>query len=80
MAFIDYYKILGISEIATDKDIKAAYRKQDLKYPPDLNPDNKEAELKLKEITDANEVLSDTENGNIHAHAFGKFKQPLLRF
>jgi len=62
MAFIDYYKILGISKTATEKDIKTAYRKLARKYHPDLNPDNKEAEKKFKEINEANEVLSNTEN------------------
>lgn len=58
MAFIDYYKILGLSKKATEKEIKTAYRKLARKYHPDLNPDNKEAELKFKEINEANEVLS----------------------
>ena len=62
MAFIDYYKILGVSKTATEKEIKAAYRKLARKYHPDLNPDNKEAEKKFKEINEANEVLSDPEN------------------
>jgi curved DNA-binding protein len=62
MAFIDYYKILGISKTATDKEIKTSYRKLARKYHPDLNPENKEAELKFKEINEANEVLSDSEN------------------
>jgi curved DNA-binding protein len=62
MAFIDYYKILGISKAATDKQIKTAYRKLARKYHPDLNPENKEAESKFKEINEANEVLSDSEN------------------
>lgn len=62
MAFIDYYKILGVSKTATEKEIKAAYRKLARKYHPDLNPDNKEAEIKFKEINEANEVLSDPEN------------------
>ncbi len=62
MAFIDYYKILGISKTATEKEIKAAYRKLARKYHPDLNPGNKEAETKFKEINEANEVLSDPEN------------------
>ena len=62
MAFIDYYKILGISKTATDKEIKTAYRKLARKYHPDLNPENKEAELKFKEINEANEVLSDPAN------------------
>jgi curved DNA-binding protein len=62
MAFIDYYKTLGISKTATEKQIKTAYRKLARKYHPDLNPDSKEAELKFKEINEANEVLSDSEN------------------
>ncbi len=62
MAFIDYYKTLGISKTATEKDIKTAYRKLARKYHPDLNPDNKEAEKKFKEINEANEVLSNPEN------------------
>ena len=62
MAFIDYYKILGVSKTATVKEIKAAYRKLARKYHPDLNPDNQEAEIKFKEINEANEVLSDPEN------------------
>jgi curved DNA-binding protein len=62
MAFIDYYKVLGVSKNATSKEIKTAYRKLARKYHPDLNPDNKEAEKKFKEINEAHEVLSDTEN------------------
>ena len=62
MTFIDYYKILGIDKKATDKDIKKAYRKLARKYHPDLNPDDKIAEKKFKEINEANEVLSDAEN------------------
>lgn len=62
MAFIDYYKVLGISKTATEKEIKVAYRKFARKYHPDVNPDNKEAELKFKEINEANEVLSSPEN------------------
>ena len=62
MAFIDYYKILGITKTATEKEIKAAYRKLARKYHPDLNPENKTAELKFKEINEANEVLSNPEN------------------
>jgi curved DNA-binding protein len=61
MAFLDYYKILGISKRATEKDIKTAYRKLARKHHPDLNPDNKDAEKKFKEVNEANEVLSDSE-------------------
>ncbi len=62
MKFIDYYKILGIDKKATEKDIKKAYRKLARKYHPDLNPDDKVAEKKFKEINEANEVLSNPEN------------------
>ena len=62
MAFIDYYKILGVSKTASEKEIKTAYRKLARKYHPDLNPDNKESEKKFQEINEANEVLSDAEN------------------
>lgn len=62
MAFIDYYNVLGLSKSATDKDIKNAYRKLARKYHPDLNPSDKEAEKKFKEINEANEVLSDAAN------------------
>ena len=62
MAFIDYYKILAIDKKATDAEIKKAYRKLARKYHPDLNPNDKEAEKKFKEINEANEVLSNSEN------------------
>ena len=61
MDFKDYYKILGVEKDATQEEIKKAYRKLALKYHPDRNPDNKESEEKFKEITEANEVLSDPE-------------------
>jgi curved DNA-binding protein len=61
MAFIDYYKILGLDKAATEKDIKNAYRKQARKYHPDLNPNNAEANKKFQEINEANEVLSDAQ-------------------
>lgn len=62
MAYIDYYKILGISKTATEADIKKAYRKLARKYHPDLNPNDKVSEKKFKEINEANEVLSNKEN------------------
>lgn len=58
----DYYDVLGVAKSAADKDIKAAYRKQALKWHPDKNPDNKkEAEEKFKEINEAYQVLSSPE-------------------
>jgi len=62
MSFLDYYKVLGIAKTASDKDIKKAYRKLARKYHPDLNPNDKEAEKKFKNINEANEVLSNPEN------------------
>lgn len=62
MAYIDYYKILGVTKKATEKEIKKAYRKLARKYHPDLNPNDKVAEKKFKEINEANEVLSHPEN------------------
>jgi DnaJ-class molecular chaperone len=55
----DYYKILGVSRTADDKEIKTAYRKLARKYHPDVNPGNNAAEERFKEISEANEVLSD---------------------
>jgi curved DNA-binding protein len=61
MAFIDYYKVLGIDKNASEKDIKAAYRKLARKYHPDVNPNDKEAHKRFQEVNEANEVLSDPE-------------------
>ncbi|MCB9189134.1 MAG: J domain-containing protein [Flavobacteriales bacterium] len=62
MSFVDYYKVLGVSKAATEKEIKAAYRKLARKYHPDLNPNDKEAGELFKQVNEANEVLSDPEN------------------
>src|ERR1700738_1378690 len=57
----DYYKILGVDKNASQKDIQKAYRKLARQFHPDVNPDDKTAEEKFKEINEANEVLSDPE-------------------
>ena len=61
MEFKDYYKTLGVEKNATSEEIKKTYRKLAMKYHPDRNPGDKTAEEKFKEITEANEVLSDPE-------------------
>jgi curved DNA-binding protein len=59
MAFIDYYQVLGIDKKASADDIKKAYRKLARKHHPDMNPNDKEANIKFQRINEANEVLSD---------------------
>lgn len=61
MAKRDYYEILGVAKNASDDDIKKAYRKLAIKYHPDKNPDDKQAEEKFKEAAEAYEVLSNSE-------------------
>ncbi len=61
MAQKDYYEILGVSDKATDLELKKAYRRLAKKYHPDANPNNKMAEEKFKEISSAYDVLSDPE-------------------
>ena len=57
----DYYEVLGVDKTADDATIKKAYRQQAKKYHPDLNPGDKQAEAKFKEVNEAYEVLSDSE-------------------
>lgn len=61
MEFIDYYKVLGLPNTATQDDIKKAYRKLARKYHPDVNPNAEEAKKSFQQINEANEVLSDPE-------------------
>jgi len=65
----DYYEILGVTKDATQDQIKKSYRKLALKYHPDKNPDNKEAEKMFKSVSEAYEILSD----NDKKHAYDNF-------
>ncbi len=57
----DPYSVLGVPRTASDNDIRKAFRKLAKKHHPDLNPGDKAAEAKFKEISQANEILSDAE-------------------
>ena len=57
----DYYEVLGVQKNASDDELKKAYRKLARQYHPDLHPDDPSAEEKFKEITEAYEVLSNSE-------------------
>ena len=72
MSTKDYYKILGVKRDANAKEIKKAYRNLSKKYHPDMNPDNKEAEEKFKDVASAYEVLSDDQKRN----NYDKFGNP----
>jgi len=61
MAKRDYYEILGVERSADEKDIKKAYRRVAMKYHPDRNPDDPQADEKFKEATEAYDVLTDSE-------------------
>ena len=74
MDFKDYYAILGVSKTATAEDIKKAYRKLARQYHPDLNPGDKKAEERFKEINEAYEVLSDAKNRQKYDQ-FGQYWQ-----
>lgn len=75
MEFKDYYKILGVEKNATTDDIKAAYRKLAKKYHPDKNPDDKTAESKFKEMSEAYEVLKDPEKRKKYDRLGSNWKQ-----
>ena len=84
MEYIDYYKVLGISQDADTEAVKKAYRKMARKYHPDVNPGDKEAEKKFKQANEAYQVLSDPEKRKKydkygkdweHAEAFEQARQ-----
>jgi len=62
----DYYEVLGVSRDADDSVMKKAYRKMAMKYHPDRNPDNAEAEEKFKEVKEAYEVLTDAQKRQVY--------------
>ena len=62
----DYYEVLGVVRTATEVEIKSAYRKLALKYHPDRNPGNKEAEDKFKESAEAYAVLADADKRHLY--------------
>ncbi len=62
----DYYGTLGVKKTATADDIRKAFRKAARKYHPDVNPNNKKAEEKFKEISEANDVLSDAKKRKVY--------------
>ncbi len=66
MAKRDYYEVLGVNRSADEGEIKKAYRKLAMQYHPDKNPDNKDAEEKFKEASEAYEVLSDKEKRQLY--------------
>ena len=78
MARRDYYDVLGVQRTATEKEIRQAYRKLARTYHPDLNPNDKQAEAKFKEIGQAYEVLSEPEKRKLYdrwGHDFEKIEQ-----
>ncbi|MGB3300211.1 MAG: J domain-containing protein [Phormidesmis sp.] len=76
--FKDYYAILGVSKTADASDIKKSFRKLARKYHPDVNPDNKTAEAKFKEVSEAYEVLSDADKRKKYDQ-FGQYWQQAER-
>ena len=76
MAKRDYYEVLGVGRDADAKAIKRAYRKLAKKYHPDMNPGDKQAEQKFKEVTEAYNVLSDTEKKKLYdQYGFAAFEE-----
>ncbi len=74
MAYRDYYSILGVSQNASEQDIKTAYRKLARQLHPDLNPGDKQAEEKFKEVNEAHEILSDPQKRSQY-DLYGRWQQ-----
>src|SRR5215212_10372976 len=78
MARRDYYEVRGVARSASEKEIRQSYRKLARKYHPDLNPNDKQAEAKFKEISQAYEVLGEAEKRKLYdrwGHDFEKIEQ-----
>src|SRR6478672_12310882 len=76
MDFKDYYATLGVAKTATDKELKQAYRKLARKHHPDVNPGDKSAEARFKEINEAYEVLGDAEKRRKYDELGANWNQP----
>lgn len=72
----DYYKLLGVSRTASSEDIRKAYRRLARKYHPDVNPGDKAAEEKFKQISEANDILSDEKKREVY-DKFGSYSENL---
>ena len=75
MDYKDYYQVLGIAKNASEKEIKQAFRKLARKHHPDVNPGDRGAESKFKEINEAHEVLSDPEKRRKYDQLGANWKQ-----
>src|SRR5436309_5279392 len=76
MEFKDYYSTLGVAKTATEKEIKTAYRKLARKHHPDVNPGDKAAEAKFKQLNEAYEVLGDPEKRKKYDELGANWNQP----